>query len=664
MPHFLAKFGLASLAPSGKRAANGTTERSSPLGAALRLLATAAALLAALPAPSFGQAASFATWQAATPRAGDQPGDNWDGDLFDDLLEYALGSDPATGRPVRAAGPAEFAGLRLATTPAGSVTASVWKPGTVSDVGYALERSTDLLDWYSVPGGSISPSGTGQLVSWADVNAGKPTGFVRLRVTLPGSPDFVSRTAPLGWAPVSFATGTQSYGLTLSSEALYSSTVHTTGSDYVNVPPSESADLRSLLPPGRPVFLEFGDLSAEGHRIEVNLAATASSGNPRRIILDLASSRNTTASLPAGIDGARFVLRCHELLGETFPKEFFKGTTSPPTADTVRIWTGATWQNYWLLDERAVNPSGRHRWVRSGDATLADQGALVLPPGSGCLFLRRGATPVTLLETGDLRPWRLRRSLPVGSHFLAGSYPLAQSANGLGLSSAGFLATASPASAGQFQVWQGDTSPATPSYLTAWLYSGSPSPWWVLTTDATLANIGDQPLFLPCRAHFEVPKQPVNYLHPLPSGVSSFPLAANPMHDSDADGLPDTWELRYYPSITTVAATADLDGDFFSMISEFLALTSPLLADTDGDRWDDGQEAEIGADPTDFASTPTVLRPNLEQEAVFIQFALNSYFDLVWGSNYIAKPGSGLSAYNVTSRSANKLLDTFGEEIP
>ena len=68
----------------------------------------------------------------------------------------------------------------------------------------------------------------------------------------------------------------------------------------------------------------------------------------------------------------------------------------------------------------------------------------------------------------------------------------------------------------------------------------------------------------------------------IPAESSSQARAANstPAFDADADGLPDAWELQYFPSISDPRATpnADPDGDGFTNLQEYVAGSSP----TDG----------------------------------------------------------------------------------
>lgn len=82
-------------------------------------------------------------------------------------------------------------------------------------------------------------------------------------------------------------------------------------------------------------------------------------------------------------------------------------------------------------------------------------------------------------------------------------------------------------------------------------------------------------------------------------GVTPDEEPAPPTGDSDGDGIPDEWEVRYGLDPNDPSdATQDSDGDGLSNLDEFLALTDPTVADSDGDGIPDGYEVENGLDPS------------------------------------------------------------------
>jgi PKD repeat protein len=68
--------------------------------------------------------------------------------------------------------------------------------------------------------------------------------------------------------------------------------------------------------------------------------------------------------------------------------------------------------------------------------------------------------------------------------------------------------------------------------------------------------------------------------------------------DSDADGLPDSWEMQYFSSLAE-PASGDPDNDTLSNLQEYQAGTNPIAADTDGDALTDAQElGTVQTNPT------------------------------------------------------------------
>ncbi|MEI6563178.1 MAG: hypothetical protein WCO42_02585 [bacterium] len=76
--------------------------------------------------------------------------------------------------------------------------------------------------------------------------------------------------------------------------------------------------------------------------------------------------------------------------------------------------------------------------------------------------------------------------------------------------------------------------------------------------------------------------------------------------DVDRDGLVDSWEIKYFGSITNQNGSGDADGDGLSNAQEQAAGTNPILVDTDGDGVSDYVELTSGSDPLSALSVPAV----------------------------------------------------------
>jgi hypothetical protein len=98
-----------------------------------------------------------------------------------------------------------------------------------------------------------------------------------------------------------------------------------------------------------------------------------------------------------------------------------------------------------------------------------------------------------------------------------------------------------------------------------------------------------------------IPAKPIQ-----PDGSTFVPAGAS---DSDADGLPDTWEKIYFPTdLTKLTATGDYDKDGLSDAGEFKLGSDPTKPDTDGDGLSDAVETGTGlfVSKTDTGSKPLV----------------------------------------------------------
>lgn len=94
-----------------------------------------------------------------------------------------------------------------------------------------------------------------------------------------------------------------------------------------------------------------------------------------------------------------------------------------------------------------------------------------------------------------------------------------------------------------------------------------------------------------------------NYGSSVSSSTASL-MVIDSTTDSDGDGLPDPWELKYFGH-TGVNLNADPDGDYLSNLQEYQYGTNPNNADTDGDGRTDWQEIIDGTDPLNLVSYPT-----------------------------------------------------------
>jgi autotransporter-associated beta strand protein len=79
--------------------------------------------------------------------------------------------------------------------------------------------------------------------------------------------------------------------------------------------------------------------------------------------------------------------------------------------------------------------------------------------------------------------------------------------------------------------------------------------------------------------------------------------------DSDADGLPDWWEWKWFGDLNQTSY-GDPDGDTLTNLEEYVLGTNPASRDTDGDGFDDNVEMTAGTNPLQAGPTVTVIEPS------------------------------------------------------
>ncbi|MCB1094028.1 MAG: DUF1929 domain-containing protein [Verrucomicrobiae bacterium] len=431
------------------------------------------------------------------------PDTNADGDYSVDLLEYALGTSPGTGI---AGASSTDGGISLERVgPQENITAVYRRPSAIGDIDYSVEVSSDRVNWQPVdigPGATITRHRDGtETVRLEGLDALPQlvdSGFARLRVQLSGS-GYDAVTPECAWLRTPVRPGYQTVGVSTLRPHIFAGKVASANGETLSY--SGGGELSALLEEGTSYFLEIRGGALEGHRIDIDAART---GNGL-IALDPASAVNTIDELPASTAGQPFVVRPHHSVEEIFPKAQFTGTANPGTADRLHFFdtSAGAYDSYFLLDAGAEY----HHWTTLANASLADFGSKVIPPGTG-LFLQRasGSETLTLTQVGLVRDNAFRQPLSVGYNFVAAGYPVLQSPAGRRADlNGGFLGSLNPADADQIQIWRGDTEPGASGYSGYFLLDAgqdSPYRYWTDLGNASLTNRDVDPIFEPGRAAF------------------------------------------------------------------------------------------------------------------------------------------------------------------
>jgi protocatechuate 3,4-dioxygenase beta subunit len=390
--------------------------------------------------------ATFTSWQSQHSLAGlSDPEDDPDADGHTNLLEYALGTSPASG--------AQLSRFRLVTsTTTGLTEAVLTRPaGEHRDLRYVLESSADLKTWTQL---SISPSttiGAGQTetLRFADLETATALeqGFVRLKVQLDadlnGTAEAAAVTPAQGWSRRTFTVGRQTLSMPLLKPAVFIGRVSSVNDTQISLP------VAVTLPPETAHYLEVLDGPLSGQTFDIGSD------------LKLASV--------AAVAGARVAIRPHWTLATLLPASAFEHGSTPEEADRALTFDSATnsFQTHPLADEATATR--------------------VVPPQEG-LFVQIRTTDVTLSFLGEVRAAPLALPQSAGTRFIG---------TGLALP----LAPGSqPHTTGsRLRLWSGDADPSTAAYHNYLLNDQSR---WI--DETTGIDITTQPAFDAFRAYFLV----------------------------------------------------------------------------------------------------------------------------------------------------------------
>jgi parallel beta-helix repeat protein len=145
---------------------------------------------------------------------------------------------------------------------------------------------------------------------------------------------------------------------------------------------------------------------------------------------------------------------------------------------------------------------------------------------------------------------------------------------------------------------------ATPSILYCDVQDGTSQGWFgtgnidvdpLLTAGGFLRK--DSPCVDKGTADLPAPPTPTDIqgeTRPIGAGPD---MGADEWNDTDADGLPDFWQKKYFGGPAAADPAADADNDDLPNLKEYEAFTDPKVADGDNDHWNDGREVACGANP-------------------------------------------------------------------
>ena len=467
---------------------------------------------------------------------------NNDGDLWNNLIEYAFCMDPNNGE-----------GSPYCLVPSLSNSATevdlVFSRtlGGATDITYELQTATNLTTntvWTTLPIPTNAVTTTNFAVGDESVripNLGAATGltntgFLRMKVSIndTNQPDYGATAFGDvgGWIKTPLTTNNRSFNDSFLSCPAWSGTISNVSGSSISVPvpvPAGDTNLSFLGTGADDYYVEILNGALQGQRFDVSGGGTNSITLATDLELNtIDPPHNTMVGLPpAGLAGAQFVVRKHRTLQSLFPSSLMVGTNDPSlssvieftskTTNTVNNTNAIGWVSYYFSS--AVTLS--NVWAQVGITNATSENARVMPPGQGSFLQAR--TNGSFMLFGKVRANNFVRPLSAGLNVFGGGYPLVQSPAGRGMTTeAGFFGTNDFKLADQFMMWRGDTNASLNTYTAYYLLSaarpGSPTLLqWTANGDARLNNQSSNNLFIPDYSTLiRVKSSLTNFTTPLP----------------------------------------------------------------------------------------------------------------------------------------------------
>ena len=423
------------------------------------------------------------------------PTDNPDGDIYNNILEYALCLHPANGVP-------SHGGFCLSKDLAtGEVSAEFMRRlGGLSDITYTVQVAdtlgtptvwTDLTSVTPVVNTTDAdvPAEAEKVVfnnleSAAELSDGETSGVARLCVNFEGVNYY---TPVFAWQCTPFRDyECASFSVPFSEKPVFSGTFADAGpltlgtDDDGNVTFDVSAsafgeDLSSLVGSNGEYYLQITSGLFEGNRFDIlgGGVNTVTLTNDDDIFDEAVATFNTLDGLPTdgALLGASYQVIRYRTIDDLYDKDtLFAGEEDNNPADATRIL---------LYDSRRANPSfdsvmlvgtaPNTKWIRVTDRRQADQGGRRLDPAIGSFVHPKSSgnplsptvePPVTMFTFGMVASHDQAVAMNEGLNLLGAMYPLDQTPAGpnsrdLTLAQ-GFDGGTSAASSTELLFWHGD----------------------------------------------------------------------------------------------------------------------------------------------------------------------------------------------------------------